>query len=83
MSPRTIPLRPTLCAALALAGATAAGAAQAPDSVTPPPAVGQMAPDFSLTGATRYGRLASPVKLSDFRGETVVIAFFVRARTRG
>ncbi len=83
MSPRPFSLRPTLYAALALAGVTAAGAAQAPDSVTPPPAVGQMAPDFSLPGATRYGRLASPVKLSDFRGETVVIAFFVRARTRG
>ncbi|HEU5183527.1 MAG TPA: hypothetical protein VFU01_03095 [Gemmatimonadaceae bacterium] len=78
MSPRT-----ALYAALALAGVAAAGAAQAPDSVTRPPAVGQMAPDFSLPGATRYGRLASPVKLSDFRGETVVIAFFVRARTRG
>lgn len=78
MSPRT-----ALYAALALAGVTAAGAAQTPDSVAPPPAVGQVAPDFSLPGATRYGQLASPVKLSDFRGETVVIAFFVRARTRG
>lgn len=83
MSPRPFSLRPTLCAALALAGVAATSGAQATDSVTPPPAVGQMAPDFSLPGATRYGQLASPVKLSDFRGETVVIAFFVRARTRG
>jgi len=83
MSPRPFSLRPTLYAALALAAVTSAGAAQAPDTATPPPAVGQMAPDFSLPGATRYGRLTSPVKLSDFRGETVVIAFFIRARTRG
>ena len=83
MSPRPFSLRHTLYAAVALTGVTSAGAAQAPDSVTPPPTVGQVAPDFSLPGATRYGRLASPVKLSDFRGETVVIAFFIRARTRG
>jgi peroxiredoxin len=42
-----------------------------------------VAPDFSLPGATRYGLLASPVKLSDLRGKTVVIAFFYQARTKG
>ncbi len=46
-------------------------------------AVGEMAPDFELPGATRYGPLASPVRLSDYRGETVVLAFFFRVRTRG
>ncbi len=46
-------------------------------------AVGQMAPDFSLPGATRYGVLANPVKLSDYRGETVVLAFFYQVRTPG
>jgi peroxiredoxin Q/BCP len=46
-------------------------------------AVGEMAPEFELTGATRYGILAEPVRLSDFRGETVVLAFFFRARTPG
>jgi peroxiredoxin Q/BCP len=45
--------------------------------------VGQMAPDFTLQGATRYGVLANPVKLSDYRGETVVLAFFFRVRTPG
>jgi peroxiredoxin Q/BCP len=45
--------------------------------------VGEMAPDFSLPGATRYGVLQDPVRLSDFRGEVVVLAFFFRARTRG
>lgn len=47
------------------------------------PTVGQMAPDFTLPGATRYGLLAKPVKLSDFRGQSVVIAFFPKARTKG
>jgi peroxiredoxin Q/BCP len=45
--------------------------------------VGQMAPDFTVIGATRYGVLEDPVRLSDFRGEAVVLAFFFRARTRG
>ncbi len=45
--------------------------------------VGEMAPDFEVAGATRYGLLAEPIKLSDYRGETVVLAFFFRARTRG
>ena len=76
--------RPALGVTLALALATAGAAAQAvPDSASRPPVVGQMAPDFSLRGATRYGLLASPVKLSDFRGKTVVVAFFYQARTKG
>jgi peroxiredoxin Q/BCP len=49
----------------------------------PPLAIGAVAPDFELPGATRYGVLSKPVKLSDFRGETVVLAFFFKARTRG
>lgn len=47
------------------------------------PQVGAMAPDFALPGVTRYGRLDAPVRLSDFRGNTVVLAFFFQARTRG
>lgn len=49
----------------------------------PGPEVGSLAPDFSLPAATRYGRLAEPFRLSQFRGQTVVLAFFVQARTRG
>ncbi len=45
--------------------------------------VGAMAPDFEIAGATRHGVLAEPVKLSDYRGETVVLAFFFRVRTPG
>ena len=47
------------------------------------PKVGEMAPDFEFTGITRYGKLANTQKLSDLRGQTVVLAFFPQARTRG
>jgi len=45
--------------------------------------VGGMAPDIQVTGATRYGTVSEPVRLSDLRGETVVLAFFFRARSGG
>jgi peroxiredoxin Q/BCP len=71
----------------ALATALLAGSAAAQDppavQTTPPLEIGATAPDFELPGATRYGVLAEPVRLSDFRGKTVVLAFFFRARTRG
>ena len=72
-----------------VAGALAAGAPALADAQQPaaPQAsylrVGQMAPDFEVAGATRYGVLQSPVKLSSFRGNTVVLSWFFRARTRG
>lgn len=47
------------------------------------PKVGDMAPDFELSGATRYGILRDQIKLQNYRGNTVVLAFFFRARTRG
>ena len=47
------------------------------------PAVNDVAPDFTLMGADRYGLLKTPVKLSDYRGRTVVLAFFFQARTKG
>ena len=46
-------------------------------------AVWARAPDFTLLGATRYGVLKEPVHLSDFKGKTVVLAFFYKARTKG
>lgn len=64
-----------------LLGAPAGATAQAAEAEFL--AVGEMAPDFELIGATRYGILSEPVHLSDYRGETVVLAFFFRARTRG
>ena len=74
-----------LAAALLALGVPAARAQQAaaPAQPTPPLEVGALAPDFSLPGATRYGLLRNPVRLSDFRGKTVVLAFFFRSRTRG
>lgn len=60
-------------------------AAAPPPAPPPPPAleVGAVAPDFALPGATRYGTLKNPVRLSDYKGKTVVLAFFFKARTRG
>jgi peroxiredoxin Q/BCP len=75
-----------LALALALIGVPVAAArAQqpAPAPAIPSPEVGAIAPDFALPGATRYGTLRDPVHLSDFRGKTVVLAFFYRARTKG
>src|SRR5688572_6918295 len=48
------------------------------DSATPPLRIGAVAPDFTMNGATRYGVLANPVRLSDFNGKTVVLAFFYK-----
>lgn len=74
----------SLLLVLTLALAPAALAAQqAPADTTPPLEVGAVAPDFTLPGATRYGVLARPVHLSDFKGKTVVLAFFFKARTSG
>jgi len=74
-------------AALAL-GAVAASAQQPAAPAQPggaafAPTVGQSAPDFSLPGATRFGLLKEPVRLADFRGQIVVLAFFPKARTKG
>ena len=81
-------MRP-LCLAAGLA-ATVVGAAvaqqpSAPAAPAPPPPleVGTVAPDFTLPGATRFGALRAPIRLSDFKGKTVVLAFFFKTRTRG
>ena len=74
---------------LVVAGLAAVLGLGAPDGATAQEAgdglieVGAMAPDFELTGATRHGVLQDGVRLSDYRGETVVLAFFFRVRTRG
>ena len=47
------------------------------------PKVGEMAPDFTLPGATIDGVMKSPISLSKLKGQTVVVAFFPRARTKG
>lgn len=80
-------VRPSALAAFALVMASTAIAQQPqpqqPDSAAPIPAVGQTAPDFSFRPINRDGVAAAPRKLSDYRGQTVVLWFFIKARTRG
>lgn len=45
--------------------------------------VGEPAPEIEMTGATRHGVMRDKIRLSDYRGKTVVLAFFFRVRTRG
>jgi len=73
--------RLSLALTLPLAAALAASAAPAQEPA--PLEVGATAPDFTLPGGTRYGVLKAPVHLSDFKGKTVVLAFFYKARTKG
>ncbi len=47
------------------------------------PQVGDLAPDFSLPGASKAGVMEKALRLADFRGQTVVISFFPKARTKG
>jgi peroxiredoxin Q/BCP len=73
-----------LVAALSAVGSVQAQTTQATTPPAPPSLeVGAVAPDFSLPGATRFGVLRDPVKLSDYKGKTVVLAFFFKARTKG
>jgi peroxiredoxin Q/BCP len=81
-------MRPLCLAAGLAATIVAAAAAQQPAAPAapagpPPLEVGTVAPDFTLPGATRFGALRAPIRLSDFKGKTVVLAFFFKARTRG
>ena len=55
----------------------------APAPAPPIPAVGDAAPDFSFTPIDRSGIAQAPKKLSDYRGQAVVLWFFIKARTRG
>ena len=80
---RRAPVVAVAFAAALAVPATLAAQQPAPAAEAAAPAVGSMAPDFALPGATRYGLLDGPVRLSDYRGETVVLAFFFKARTKG
>lgn len=70
-------------ALVAAAASVVRGQEAQPGTAATAPTVGQVAPDFTLPGATRYGLLKLPVKLSELRGQTVVLAFFPKARTKG
>jgi hypothetical protein len=67
---------------LIIGGVSSAQQAAAPAAALGP-AVNDVAPNFTLPGATRYGLLKTPVTLADYRGRTVVLAFFFQARTKG
>ncbi len=73
----------SVAAALASALAAVPGTVSAQEAQPQTLGVGSAAPDFELVGSTRFGVLREPVRLSDFRGKTVVLAFFFRARTPG
>jgi peroxiredoxin Q/BCP len=60
----------------AQSSATQQGASNAPD-------LGALAPDFSLQGANAGGATNGPVKLSEFRGRVVVVAFYPLDRSSG
>ena len=59
------------------------------DGAAPPAGTRRRPPPISgldigaLPGSTRFGLLKDPIHLSDFKGKTVVLAFFFKARTRG
>lgn len=75
-------IRKTLATAV-LVTLLVCSAASGQEPAAEPLEVGAVAPDFALEGATRYGVLKDSIRLSDFAGKTVVLAFFFKARTRG
>jgi hypothetical protein len=79
----SLPAIAMLALAVSVASPHRSSAQQPAAPATPTPEVGSMAPDFTVSGATRYGILRDSVRLSDFRGQTVVLAFFFQARTKG
>jgi cytochrome oxidase Cu insertion factor (SCO1/SenC/PrrC family) len=75
----------TVCAAAGIAVLAMSATASGQDQPPPPPAqysanlkVGDMAPDFALPGSD-----GKTHKLSDYRGKTVVLAWFPKAFTGG
>lgn len=69
----------------AMAVALVAALASAPSEAVAQTAlkVGDMAPEFSVTTVTANGVDNKPFKLSEHKGETVILAFFPKARTSG
>ena len=80
---RSLVLPSLLLLAPGLAGAQQPAPAAAAAPALPIPAVGDTAPNFTFRGATRYGLLRDGSNLSDFRGQTVVLWLFFKARTKG
>ncbi len=71
-------------AAATLALVPSIAAAQGTPAAAPTPLkVGDTAPDFSVTWVTSAGVEKKPFKLSEHKGETIILAFFPKARTSG
>ena len=83
MSIRSRAARFVVVLAVAAIAPSVVGAQAAPAAALTPLKVGEMAPDFTVTVVTAAGVAAKPFKLSEHKGETVVLAFFPKARTRG
>lgn len=64
------------------AGLMAVLAGSAACQAPAPLEVGTKAPGFTLPSATRAG-VGPAVSLGDYKGKTVVLAFFFKARTKG
>lgn len=76
-------MRPRSLLAVAAVLSAMAGTTTLAAQAGAPLSAGQVAPDFVLPGASSAGPLQQPVRLSDLRGRTVVLAFFYKARTKG
>ena len=59
-----------------------AQAAMTPAPAAPLLKIGDVAPDFTMTSVTKNG-VDKPFHLAEHKGETVVLAFFPKARTSG
>lgn len=62
--------------------APAAGTTASAQAPLPVPEVGSKAPDFKFTPVTTAG-IGKATKLSALKGQTTVVWFFPKARTRG
>jgi peroxiredoxin len=69
--------------ALAASTAPAQSAAVTQQSATSAPAVGDPAPEFALPAANANGTITAPVKLSEYHGRVVVVAFYPLDRSSG
>ena len=79
---RTVAVASAL-AVLSAVALTSAHTQSAPAAAATALKVGDMAPDFTVPWVTADGLVSKPFKLSDHRGETVILAFFPKARTSG
>lgn len=67
----------------ALVALAVASPAMAQDPAAAGLKVGDLAPDFTLPASTQAGVNPLPLRLSELRGQVVVIAFFPKSRTKG